>query len=153
MVLPSHWVLEVYVPKELTEIEIDQNVEVIYSYAFSGSSNLSLHFPKSLKNINLSMNMSKMKTITFEEGTELNEIRENFPPWTSLEATRFPLIKGKLSSTMRFCCKEIILPSNFNPEYIDSGFFGFIEVVVCSMPSIWSLKSTYIDERFIFIQG
>lgn len=87
----------VFVPKELTELEIDSDVEVIYSFAFWKSRIRSLKLPKSLKKIYLGSLSAISPEITFEEGTELEFIDNAFQNY-GIEYIKLPPIVGDMKN-------------------------------------------------------
>lgn len=108
----------VFVPNSLTELEIDPDIEVIYSYAFYQSNIKTLSFPKSLKKIckRAFENSTKLKSVTFEEGTELDSISKEAFKGVEFKKFKFPMVKGKISKSIDLKCHEIELPPNFSPS-------------------------------------
>lgn len=112
----------VFVPKKLTELVIDSNVEAIYSYAFAGSNIKSLKLPKSLKRIHEdAFYYSNIECIEFEEGTELDFIRKEAFFNSKNKAIKLPLIKEELGNDVFRRYLEILeFPPNFNPAFVSS---------------------------------
>lgn len=144
----------IHVPKELTEIKIDPNVEVIFSYAFTNSNLAVLNFPKSLRRIcSHSLCASNIETMLFEEGTEIDIIEENAFHCTSVGFIKFPLVKKKVFNSFGMNSTRIELPPNFDPEFIDPNIFKLIKRVRCPRSSIQSLKNIFLSKKFQLIEG
>lgn len=108
----------VFAPKDLKEIEIDENVEIINSYAFSGCPIRKLNFPKSLKKIYRGAFInSKLEEITFEEGTELDVIDQDSFTELSVKRIKLPIIKRTADQSLKgigfihnYCVEDIVCP-------------------------------------------
>lgn len=84
----------VFVPKHLTEFDVGSDVEVIYSNAFCESSIESLILPKSLKKIEFgAFNHSKLPSVTFEDGAELDYISSGAFLELNIDYFKFPIVK------------------------------------------------------------
>lgn len=128
----------VFVPVELTEIDIDPCVKVIYSNAFYGTKLKNILIPKSVKKIYSSAFYGIMKdTVTFEEGYILDFIDDNSFCESIIRYIKFPHIKLRLS----FCPHKIQViefPSNFELEDMSHSFIDcyLIEKVICPRSSV-----------------
>lgn len=132
----------VFVPRDLTEFEIDPDVEVIYSSAFKYSQIRSIRIPKSVKRVYEGACSDKIESITFEEGTEL-ELAGIFAfSFTRTKSIKLPLIKGELR-LMSFSGFEVIeLPPNICPKSIDHMAFsnyGLHYRIICPFSSVQAL--------------
>lgn len=105
----------VFVPRDLTELEIDPDVEVIYSYAFCNSNIETLKLPKRLKKIGeYAFENAKVSYLTFDE-IELDYVDKHAFSGTNFRHFKFPLIKGEIKENFEFGESEIIeFPPNFN---------------------------------------
>lgn len=112
----------VFVPRNLKEIEIDQELEVIYSYAFFYSKIKNITFPPSLKKICTgAFQISEIETIEFSPGTVLNYIEQDAFN-SSVKKLKLPLVNGKVEC---FVNRNIDLefPAGFAPCEIDKSLF------------------------------
>lgn len=128
----------VFVPIELTVLDIDPCIEVIYSNAFYGTRLKNIFIPKSVKKIySSSFYGAEIDTVTFEEGTELDFIDDGSFGESIMGYIKFPLIRQKLA----FCpCKiqTIEFPSNFELEDMNHSCIDFysIDKIICPRSSI-----------------
>lgn len=142
----------VFVPKHLTELEVDSGIEVIYSNAFYKSSIKKIRLPKSLKKIKeRSFMKTKIKYITFEDGTELDFIEGEAFYYSKFQNLKLPLVKDLLDSFSLECCvKSIEFPPNFNPSNIDdysiSSCFE-LETIICPASSLYALAQMGFEEQ------
>lgn len=147
----------VFVPKHLTELVLNDDIEVIYSCAFMKTSITSIKFPKSLKKIcsNAFVSLRKLNEISFEEGTELDFIEVNAFKFTNVKHIKFPLIKEKLLHYMELGdFKTIEYPPNLHPEYVEKSFYGYpfgiSRIVNCPRSSLQAVAPFIIDSKTKF---
>lgn len=110
----------VFVPRELTELEVDSDVEVIFSNAFFESNIVSLKLPKSLKKIyNSAFINSNISDLTFEDGTELDFIDEFAFSDTEIKHLKLPPIVGDMRNRgIYIACDVIELPPKLDSQYV-----------------------------------
>lgn len=107
----------VFVPKQLTEIEVDHDVEVIHSFAFYGSKIKNIKLPKSMKRICFcAFCRSRLESVTFEDGTELDFIHEKAFSAPCIKCIEFPQTKEVNFPVTCDKCGIIKFPPNFNPK-------------------------------------
>lgn len=141
----------VFVPKHLTELEVDTDIESIYSYAFYESNIKNIKLPKSLKKImNESFLNSKIENITFEEGTELKYIKRGAFSHSRIQNLKLPLVKSLLEEFSLECSAKLIeLPPNFSPSIVDeftlSGCFK-LETIICPASSLQFLAQNILSD-------
>lgn len=109
----------VFVPRELSYLAVASGIEVIYSNAFRCSDIKTLSLPKSLKNIcNSAFIGSKIESVTFEEGTELDSISKYSLSAENISNLKIPQIKEKIGYQNFPSLKTLELPPNFRPKII-----------------------------------
>lgn len=152
----------VFVPKDLVELDIDFDVEIVYSKAFNGCKIERLSFPKSLKKIyDFAFSDSCLESITFEEGTELDFIKKYAFNNTKLEHLKLPLIKGKLGCLAYDYfsrLNSVEFPPNFNPTDMNHDFIynvESLEKIICPKSSLPAVVSLFYDSdvKFEIIEG
>lgn len=112
----------VFVPRRLTSISIDPNLEVIYGGAFIGSQITSLSLPQTLKRIGeYAFFKSKIEHIHFHPECELIEIQSRAFFETKLKVVELPRVTENFGSNIfAYCALDtLIYPSNFNPKNIE----------------------------------
>lgn len=140
----------VFVPNSLNNLDIDPNVEVIYSHALEGTIITSLSFPKSLKQIHsFAFSFSSLNSVIFEEGTNIESI--GLKVFTKSEIENLSIqINGKM---YRLSSGVIVLPSNYSHEHFlrISPQFGNIKKIICPRSSLLTLarQSDLIGETII----
>lgn len=135
----------VFVPSRLTDMEIDPNVEIIHSFAFYRSNIKSLHFPKSLKKICYrAFEGSKLELVIFEEGTELDYIKNNAFYKTNVIEIKLPLIKEKFEDISLPKVKKIEFPSNFRPKSFSCLCLSNAQTIICPRSSLHTIASIEI---------
>lgn len=111
----------VFVPKSLKNLSIDQDIEVVYSYAFNGLKIDVLNFPPTLKWIySDAFSSSEIKEINFAEGTELDFFEGGDNMLSNLEKLILPPIKDFFCFNILFCeyINELRFSSNFAPKEV-----------------------------------
>lgn len=88
-----------FVPRDLKELVVDPNVEVIHYKAFMFTNIKSLVLPKRLQQIDYSLG-AKIESITFEEGIELDFVGVNAFSLLKIQKLKLPPIKGTLNEAI-----------------------------------------------------
>lgn len=118
----------VFVPKRLTELEIEEGVEVIYSSAFYKSNISSITLPKSIKKIYKSaFESAKLESVTFEEGTELDFLYSYSFADTNIKSIELPHIRDEVG---RFVFGNSLECIEFPPNF-DSSIFSKMALNCC----------------------
>lgn len=118
----------VFVPKALKIIELDSDIEMIYSNAFKESLITNIRLPKSLKAIyNNAFESSLVKSVSFEEGTELEFFGVSSFMFTFLEMIKLPLVKKLENILIGSNVNTAEFPPNFDPSYI--SYFMIFQLV------------------------
>lgn len=150
VVLSLHQPGIVFVPESISEFEIDQSIEVIYSYAFHSIAIKDIYFPKSLKKIcNRDFDSSMLRSVTFEEGTNvLDSLDMRALKCRYLNEIKLPLIKGRFAGIEHRILSKLEFPSSFDVteivKEIYTIFFKETPKVVCSrlsLPSVFKIDS------------
>lgn len=138
----------VFVPRNVTRIEVPQDVEVIYSNSFTGTKIKELKFPATLKVIaSYAFNDSRLQKIEFAEGTELSEIGSFAFDQAKLKNLTLPLITEKFDS-FAFSGNTIdtlSIPAHFNPKEIHSPF-GLESLRKLVVPQSFYTKLLQVEE-------
>lgn len=135
----------VFVPKNLTEIQIDSNIEVIFSSAFGFSKIRRINLPRSLKMIcQKAFCGSQLESIMFEDGTELDCLLEFALSETRIESLKLPIITKEVGHAFGSDLKTIEFPCHFKPDNIEQNAMSNCSInVIChksTLPVIASLN-------------
>lgn len=144
----------VFVPSHLDKLKIDQSVEVIFSCAFYYTEIRDIVLPKSLKRIyHSAFCSSNIRSITFEEGTELETIK-NFAFYsTSIRHLKLPLVKKDLGINLFGSICDVEFPPNFNIESHGKPFsmiFDKVRKVVCPKSSLSGVAPFHFESNVEF---
>lgn len=150
----------VFVPKSLENLNIDQDIEVVYSNAFYQSKIDVLNFPPTLKRIySDAFSSSEIKEINFAEGTELDFFEKNHRMLPNLQKLILPPIKDFFCFGSLFCesIKVLMFPSNFAPKEVkfdeaNEFYIRKIYVPKSSMKSV-ALLGISAEMDIIIIEG
>lgn len=140
----------VFVPEKLNELDVEKNLEIIYSNAFSKSNIRCLTLPRSLKKIcKGAFNISAIQSITFEEGTMLDSIDESAFNQTNIKNLKLPLVSIKLAlPTLSNKTDTIEFPPNFPPCTITHQFQ--MKNIICPRSSLPNIALTHYSSEAKF---
>lgn len=138
----------VFVPRKLKRLRIEPGVEVIYSYAFSYSNITKLVFPNSLKKISSdALYRFPIRSVSFEEGTELDSMDANSFIYTHFRYLKLPLIKETLGYQFLHVVETIEFPPNFNPKHVSSIYATSLMRVICPKSSLETLVRIHFKRK------
>lgn len=143
----------IFVPDEITEIEIDPNTEVICPNAFRGTKIKSIRLPKTLKKIFIGAFFdSGLSSISIEEGLDFEYIGRSAFIFCFYDEICLR-INGKLYkiSTINVHDETIELPPDFDSEQMRIANFDFTSVneITCSRSSLLTLARQKIYNQCV----
>lgn len=133
----------VYVPRKLAEINVEPDIEVIYSNSFYKSKINRIKLPKSLKKISSDAFLSsRLESIEFEEGTELDSIGSNAFIFSRDKEIKLPFVKGKFDLRAFGGINVLVFPPNLSPASFKESLenpISCIKKIICPISLINAL--------------
>lgn len=139
----------VFVPRQLTELLFDFDVEVIYSRAFFKINIKKMVLPKSLKIIcSMAFEEAKIESLEFEEGTVLDSIEYRAFYKSKIEYLKLPLIKRKLSG-FSLEAETIEFPPDFSPSFVSENSIECkVKHVICPISSLQAMANIIFSQSY-----
>lgn len=119
-----------FVPPNVESIDIDPELEIIFSFAFYKSRIKSISLPRTLKIIGQGAFLdSSLENIEFAEGTELDLLDTESLCARNLRSVKLPNVRGEMGDSI--IVKDFLqieFPKNFCPKICNGGLIEFSNV-------------------------
>lgn len=142
----------VFVPNNLKEINIDPNIEVIYSCSFAYTRITNIQLPKSIKKIfSCAFLCLALKNFSIEEETDIETLGHELFSFLNVEKGCLR-VGGKM---YRFSTDTLELPPNFSPDHMRCICLQYSseQKIICPRSSILALaQGDSINDGDFYIQ-